>query len=244
MLVEKISVCLASYNGSKYIKNQISSIICQLNNQDELIIIDDCSVDETVNVINSFGDPRIKCYQNIENMGVVYSFNKALNLATGDIVFLSDQDDEWNENKVKTIKTIFETKNTDLIVHDAVIVSESKIISNSLFKFANSSPGFTRNIISNTYTGCCMVFKKSILKKILPIPIADGVYHDSWIGILSDFYGYKTDFINIPLIKWYRHGSNTSSTSRRNSLTLIIKDRYRLILNILKRILYNFFCKE
>ena len=99
----KISVCMASYNGSKYIKNQIQSILIQLNNKDQLIIVDDCSIDNTLQIIKNFKDSRIKLIKNNRNVGVVATFQKAMKFAKGDIIFLSDQDDEWLDNKVTFI---------------------------------------------------------------------------------------------------------------------------------------------
>ena len=232
------SVCMATYNGSKFIKKQVDSILKQLSSTDELIIVDDCSIDDTVSILNNYNDKRIRIYINERNFGVVYSFNKALGLASGDIIFLSDQDDKWEEKKVSTVLSIFQSKDVDLIVHDAIIISDFEIISESLFFYANSSNGFLKNLISNTYTGCCMVFKRSILNRILPIPQKKGIYHDSWIGIMSDFYNYKISFENIRLIEWYRHDKNESSIKTR-SFSIIIIDRVNLILAILYRFFKN-----
>lgn len=232
------SVCMATYNGSKFIKKQVDSILKQLSSMDELIIVDDCSIDDTVSILKNYNDKRIRIYINERNFGVVYSFNKALSLASKDIIFLSDQDDKWDEKKVSTILSLFQSKDVDLIVHDAIIISDFEIISNSLFSYANSSNGFFRNLISNTYTGCCMVFKRSILKRILPIPQKKGIYHDAWIGIMSDFYNYKISFENIPLLYWYRHDKNESSIMTRSFCKIII-DRVNLILAILNRFFIN-----
>ena len=96
----KISVCMAAYNGENYIEKQISSILCQLKPDDELVIVDDCSKDRTINVIKNFNDSRIKLLKNKFNYGVVATFERALSAAEGNIIFLSDQDDEWIDNKL------------------------------------------------------------------------------------------------------------------------------------------------
>jgi glycosyltransferase involved in cell wall biosynthesis len=147
-----ISVCMASYNGSKYIKNQITSILNQLAKSDQLVIVDDCSFDNTVNIIESLKDSRIKLFKNTKNIGVVGTFNRALKHANGDIIFLSDQDDEWLDNKVSFIKNFFISNNIDMVVHDAKIMQGGSIVTNSLFDQIGSSSGLFKNIYSNSYT--------------------------------------------------------------------------------------------
>jgi glycosyltransferase involved in cell wall biosynthesis len=239
----KISVCMASYNGAKYIKRQLSSIICQIGPNDQVVIVDDGSTDNTVQIINSFHDSRIQLHINSINLGVVKTFERALHLAIGDIIFLSDQDDRWSDNKIAVITKIFLTQDVDLILHDAVIVNGSHIISNSLHKSVNSSTGLIKNIVSNTYTGCCMAFKSKILTKVLPIPLKKGIFHDSWIGIMSKYYGYKVALINIPLIEWNRHGQNVSTTTRRKIIH-ILSERIILLFAITKHIIRNYFKKN
>ena len=235
----KISVCMASYNGSKYIGVQLESILKQLGTDDELVIVDDASIDNTVEIIRNFNDLRIKLYINQFNIGVVPTFNRALLLTTGELIFLSDQDDRWYDNKIHTVHNIFSTQPVDLIVHDAVVTKGGIIIIRSLFAFRNSSPNYAKNIISNTYTGCCMAFKREILNKILPIPTKSGVFHDAWIGILAKYYGYKVLFVNVPLIEYNRHDQNVSTFKRRNVI-YILMDRFVFLLAMLKHISHSF----
>ncbi|MCG2791916.1 MAG: glycosyltransferase, partial [Weeksellaceae bacterium] len=98
-----ISVCLATYNGEKYLEAQIKSILKQLSVDDELIISDDRSTDNTISVINKFDDNRIKIFINKNKNGVAHNFENALLKATGDYIFLSDQDDIWADNKVDVL---------------------------------------------------------------------------------------------------------------------------------------------
>lgn len=81
-----ISVCMATYNGQKYIKEQIDSILCQLSEDDELVVSDDHSSDKTVDIISSYHDDRIKIYENVSRLGVTHNFEHALNLSKGDII--------------------------------------------------------------------------------------------------------------------------------------------------------------
>ncbi len=233
---------MATYNGSKYIQTQLMSILGQLGPDDELVIVDDGSVDSTVDIIRSFNDPRIRLYLNQVNLGAVRTFDRALHLVQGDLVFLSDQDDRWYDNKVTRIKTLFSSQDVDLIVHDARLTDGERIIDDSLFKLCNSSPGVMRNIVSNTHTGCCMAFKKKVLDSVLPIPVGRGIFHDAWIGIMAGCLGYKKIFLTEPLIDYRRHGENVS-TMKRRSILQIIPERAILIFQIIKRILGIYFVK-
>jgi glycosyltransferase involved in cell wall biosynthesis len=224
----KLSVCIATYNGALHIKTQVDSILKQLGRHDQVVIVDDASTDSTISILYEYKDPRIEIYRNKSNIGAALTFNKALQLAQGQLIFLSDQDDCWDENKVRIIKDIFLKQDVDLIIHDARVVSGEHIVYPSLFIHHGSGPGIFKNILSNTYTGCCMVFRKDVLKKVLPISSRVGLGHDAWIGILSEFFNFRTIFIKEKLIDFNRHGFNASSMKRRPIL-LIIRDRIHFI---------------
>jgi glycosyltransferase involved in cell wall biosynthesis len=229
---------MASYNGSNYIKIQIKSILIQLAKDDQLVIVDDFSSDNTLSIIESFKDSRIKLFKNTKNVGVVGTFNRALNKTNGDIIFLCDQDDEWLDNKVSFIKNFFISNDIDMVVHDAKIMQGGSIVTNSLFGQIGSSSGLFKNIYSNSYTGCCMAFRRTILRKILPIPNKKGIFHDAWIGILAKFYKFKVIFIATPLIVYNRHEANLS-TMKRRCILKIIPDRINLIVSLIRRIIYG-----
>ena len=159
---KKISVCLASYNGEKYIREQLDSILPQLGENDEIIISDDHSTDNTINVIKSLNDSRIKIFENNLGKGYSRNFENAINQATGDIIFLSDQDDVWMENKVELMTK--ELKQNDLVVSDALI-SDGNLnpTLGSHFKVHGTKKGFINNWLKTRYIGACMAFKKEIL---------------------------------------------------------------------------------
>lgn len=246
-----ISVCMATYNGERFIQKQVQSILSQLNNIDELIVVDDFSVDNTVKLMKKFKDTRVKIINNSRNMGSISSFNKALSLANGEYVFLADQDDVWYKTKVVVSISQLEKENLDLIIHDARVIDVNKghIISESLFKLYKSSPGLIRNLISSRHTGCCMVLRNSALKNLLPIPtpldekgfVADlltikGIQHDTWLGVLSSIYGLKKKFVNIPLIDYQRHINNESPLKRQRHFLSAFIDRIILILCLFLRV--------
>ena len=231
----KISVCLASYNGSKYINKQIESILYQLRETDELVIVDDNSSDETVKIIEDFKDPRIKLINNVFNLGVVKNFERAINNATGDIIFLSDQDDVWLPNKVEKILEVFQKyPDITLVLSDAQIIdSEDQITANSFFKIRGkfvANP--LSNIIKNKYHGCTLAFRREMVEVFLPFP-ADTPMHDMWIGIVNAIYG-KVFYIDEPLIQHRRHDNNTSRGHLGNAgIVQMIKWRLTLVKDII-----------
>lgn len=235
----KISVCMASFNGERFIKNQVDSILCQLNNDDELIIIDDHSTDSTAQILEGFYDDRVKVVRNTNNIGPNASFQKALSLAQGDYIFLSDQDDVWYKNKVHVCLKFLIENDLDLIVHDARVIDilNHSVISESLFDLYKTSPSLIRNIISNRHTGCCMAMTNKTLKKVLPIPLSRGVHHDAWIGILAGIYRLKKMFLKEALIDYNRHDFNVSPLKRNRKLVPIIYDRLLLITHLFLRVL-------
>ena len=236
---DKISVCMASFNGERFIKNQMASILCQLNEYDEVIVVDDKSTDGTIQILKNFNDDRIKINCNSQNMGSNASFQKALSLATGRYIFLSDQDDVWYTNKVQICLKYLKEHNLDLIVHDARVINilKNSVISESLFDLYKSSPGLIRNLISSRHTGCCMVMTQETLNKVMPIPQVRGVQHDAWIGTLTGVFRLNKIFLSHALIDYNRHELNVSPLKRNRHLFPVIVDRCFLITCLALRVL-------
>lgn len=204
------SVCMASYNGEKYIKEQIRSILNQLNDDDELIISDDNSTDSTLDVIGSIKDKRIRVvhahFRNYKK-----NFENALKEARGDFIFLTDQDDVWIDGKYA--RCIELLNNYDLIVTDSVIVDENlETVKDSFFEFYNSGTGILKNTINSTYFGACMAFKKQVLEKASPFPKSDNIAHDIWLGLVAETTGCVC-FIREPYLLYRRHSSSLTNLS-------------------------------
>ena len=227
-----ISIAMASYNGEKYIKQQLTSILCQLEQNDEIVISDDGSTDKTVNIVKSFADSRIKLIDGPKN-GVKQNFANAIKNCTGKYIFLSDQDDVWCAKKVEKVLECFDATNCACVVHNADIVDANlKSMDLNFFDFRKSGSGVIKNIIKNSYIGCCMAFNSGIRDVILPIP-NDIVMHDQWIGILSEKHGGSI-FLDECLIKYRRHESNVTQL-HHNSLFKMLTDRLAFIKNYIKR---------
>lgn len=224
-----ISVCLASYNGELFIKEQVDSILPQLSENDEIIISDDSSTDKTIQIINSYNDNRIKLYINKNSKSPATNFENALRQAKGDYIFLCDQDDVWFPDKVETVMSYF--NKYDLIVTDCNVVNgDLELIEESFFRSLNSGTGFWKNFIKNRYLGCCMAFKREVLDYALPFPSAIAM-HDIWIGLLVELKG-KPFFLNKPLILYRRHDNNASFGGGKSKNSLFYKIKYRTILLI------------
>lgn len=220
-----VSVCLATYNGGKYIKEQIDSILIQLGKEDEIIVSDDGSSDMTLDLLKNYQDSRIKIFSNKQKNGVIGNFENALRKASGDHIFLCDQDDIWQPNKVS--RTLFYLESYDLVVSDCSIIDEkNNIICQSFFDKHNSGPGFWKNIAKNAYLGCCMAFNKDVLDYILPFPKHIAM-HDIWIGLSVELNG-KTCFSEEVLMFYRRHGNNASSSSEKSNLSISYRLIYRL----------------
>jgi len=232
-----ISVCVATYNGEKYIRRQLLSILDQLSEKDEVIVSDDGSSDSTWDIIKSIGDKRITLIRNATGHGVNNNFSNALNHAQGEYIFLSDQDDVWLPGKVN--KCIAELNDAVLVIHDAIITDYSLTPQNkTLFSELNIKEGFIPNLIRNRFTGCCMAFRREALDYILPIPSTTSFFHDNWIGLMCELKD-KVKFIPYPGIYFRRHAGTNSLVAKGKSLSILKKIRSRLILItiILKRII-------
>jgi glycosyltransferase involved in cell wall biosynthesis len=231
----RISVCLATYNGERFIEQQLVSILKQIGKEDEVIISDDSSNDRTIEIIKGFNDNRINILLNNKFYSPIYNLENALKNAKGDFVFLADQDDIWYNSKVE--RTLLLLSDYDLVLSNCSLVNANgELIKDSFFPKAKRSIGsIIYNIYNNPYIGCCMAFNINVLKKALPFPKRLGM-HDSWIGLLAQFY-FKTYYIKEPLVYYRRHGNNASPSGEKSKYSLCFKFRYRarLIYNILLR---------
>ena len=203
----KISVALAAYKGEKYIGDQLKSILPQLKEDDEIIVSDDFFCEEMQKIIDELDDTRIS-YVAGAGKGVIKNFENAINLCSGDIIFLCDQDDVWLPNKVESCLKEFEN-GALLVLHNAKVSdSELNVKEESFFQSHSSSVGFLKNLLRNSYMGCCMAFSKELKKYILPFPEKIPM-HDQWIGLNAERVG-KVSLIEEPLIIYRRHSETVT----------------------------------
>lgn len=234
----KVSVAMITYNSIKYIKEQIDTILINLKDGDELIISDDGSKDGTIDFISSYieKDKRIKLLNNV-NHGINNNYINAIKECTGDIIFLSDDDNVWMENKIDTVLKVFsDGKKCLMVQHDCKIVDQDlNLIEESFFDYYHSKPGLFRNWIKSSYGGSLIAFRKELLKYIIPLPKHMPTYYDDWFGLMAAKHG-KVIFINDKLSLWRRHsGSNSTgfvsnnSVKKQNKLVVFFKKLYERI---------------
>lgn len=202
--MKKISVCMAVYNGEKYIREQLESILPQLKDTDEIIVSDDGSKDQTLEIIRSFHDERIHIFENELEHGFTKNFENALNHSTGDIVFICDQDDVWMKDKVRVMCEALKT--WQIVVHDAAVTdAQLNVRYPSFFTQYNIRQGFLRTLLRTRYTGACMAMRREFLEKALPFPDNQNLCpYDYWFAYLGEYSG-TLKLLDIPLILYRRH---------------------------------------
>lgn len=231
-----ISVCIATYNGATYIKRQLESVLNQLTIEDEIIISDDGSTDDTLDIIRGLSSPIIKVLHNVGNHGYTPNFENALRNAKGDYIFLCDQDDIWASNKVDICMKYLQKY--DFVVTDAKIVDAEEVnVYPSFYELRRPYKSFLGNILKFGYLGCCMCFKRKILDRALPFP--DNYRyctHDNWLTVIAMSY-YSSKIIDDKLVLYRRHGKNASKgfENLHKSIWFRLSYRLYLLLNIAKR---------
>jgi len=221
---------MATYNGEKFIEEQIISILGQLGANDELIISDDSSTDRTIEIINSFKDERIKLYKDAQFHSPIYNFENALKKVSKEIIILSDQDDKWLEDRINEVVKIFDCQpEISLIVNRCNKIDKlGNITDNSHFKDTDPvNHSLIHNLLHNPYLGCCMAFRRDILEIVLPFPKHIAM-HDIWIGLIAQLNG-KCIYLNKVLVHYRRH--EASATNGGPYYPLWYKIWYRLILS-------------
>jgi glycosyltransferase involved in cell wall biosynthesis len=229
----RISVCMATYNGSSYIREQVSSVLPQLGPDDELVIVDDASTDTTVEILKSYNDPRITSSVNERNLGPVRSFERALQMASGDLIFLCDQDDIWCEGKIAHVRAMFESDATLTLVstNTALMDENGNLIGHDRTR-ERIPGGLFANLFKNRYQGCTMAFRKAVVSAALPFPKQIPM-HDSWIGLVNCLVG-RSAYIEEPLVLYRRHQRNVTRATR-NSLSTVVLHRWWLVLSLVTR---------
>ncbi len=214
-----ISVCIACYNGEKFIIEQLESIIRQVSDLDEIIIVDDCSTDSIVDTIINLNDKRINLIINKINIGVNRSFEFAIKMAKNDIIVLADQDDIWIDGRLSLILNSFQGKQVSLVAGNSIYIdNEGKetepLIGNLKNKNSKSSLNNLLRIFigSAPYYGCTMAFSNDLKSLILPFPNFIES-HDLWIAKCAIIIN-KIVHIEEPILYRRIHGGNASVVRR------------------------------
>jgi len=228
---------MAVHNGALFLRPQLESILEQLRADDELIVVDDASQDDTAAILARTDDPRLRLHRNERNLGVLATFEKALRLARGEILFLSDHDDLWLPGKVEKIMAVFEARpSVTMVATDARLIdAEGRTLAPSFFaQRGRFAAGAVHNFMKNKYLGCTLSFRSRMLPVFLPIP-RDVPMHDMWFGVLNAVFG-ETHFLDEPLVAYRRHGANASPLVH-TSFVRAARWRYRLAKNLAGRVI-------
>lgn len=234
----KISVCMATYNGAVYIEQQMRSILKQLRENDEVIVLDDASSDDTIKIIEALNDSRVKLERNKSNAGVLKTFENAIRKASGELIFLSDQDDLWLDGKVDAILEVFgKFPDVTLVFTNAELInSKGESLGRQRWR-GKVSIGLIGNLVSNRFLGCTLAFRKTLRDCALPFP-EDIPMHDMWLGLISAMYG-KNHYMGNPLIAYRVHEKSvtykTNSFWSRLAFIKKAKWRFQLVKNLFKR---------
>lgn len=228
-------MCIAAYQGERYIALQLRSILSQLSTDDEVIVVDDASTDGTCREISALQDPRIFLIGNATNRGVLRTFETALSRSGGDIVFLSDQDDLWLPQKVETVLGAF-AHDSDLMLtaSDATLIDENgNQIGDSYYATRGRfREGLWSNVLLCRFLGCTIAFRSALLRSALPFPQATLVHHDVWLGCVNALVGGKTKYIAEPLVAYRRH--STSVTGVKSSNLQRFQKRFHLCVALMR----------
>lgn len=205
----RVSIALASYNGSAYLQDQLDSFLKQYQMPDELIVTDDCSSDTTEAIVRAFAERapfQVEFHRNERNLGYSGNFNQALMKTTGDLVFLSDQDDVWFPEKIAHMVDVAERHPDALVVMNDAALTDGQLNDVGLTKLGQiRSAGLG---MESFVMGCCCGVKRELLDMCLPIPDRYKS-HDNWIVGLADGLHAKV-VVDKPLQYYRRHGSNES----------------------------------
>jgi glycosyltransferase involved in cell wall biosynthesis len=219
--MSRISIAMATYNGAAFLHEQLQSLAGQTRLPDELVVCDDGSQDATMEILETFAASapfEVRIVKNETNLGFVANFSKAAGLCTGDLVFLCDQDDIWDAEKLARVEAEFQADpNAMVVLNDARLIDEKGEDSGHTQYGNVRSAGAPDNYFN---TGCCSAHRKAWQSLALPVPPWMD-YHDVWINFFAHVTG-SARILAVALQDYRRHGesvtkwelSNLDGTSR------------------------------
>jgi glycosyltransferase involved in cell wall biosynthesis len=213
-----ISVAIATYNGGKFLNEQLISLVNQTHKPKEIIIIDDFSTDSTVQIIEKFiiAFPFIQLFINNENKGPVKTFEIAISKCVGNYIALCDQDDVWELDKLevslKELKSIEDVDKPSMVFTDLKMMdSKGNLTGQTFWETQGLNPGkmdFYRTLFLNSVTGCAVVFNKKMKDELVEIPVGIEM-HDYWMALIALGIG-KLKPLYVPTVKYRSHENSVT----------------------------------
>lgn len=237
----KISVALCTYNGERFLEEQLQSIAAQTRPPDEVIVSDDASADGTVSLLHDFAQRNalsIRVSVNKRPLGVLKNFEKAIGMCGGDVIFLCDQDDVWHPDKMRIQSDLMADETVVMVFSEAVTVTHDlepllPRMSSATFteraKTGLSSDLFGFLLERNIVTGMTMAIRSSALKVAVPFPTdIPETIHDGWLAVVASLMG-RCVFVDKPLVKYRQHpnqiiGANTIYRNEEGKVGLSRRD--------------------
>ncbi|WP_379087221.1 glycosyltransferase [Pedobacter sp. UC225_65] len=248
-----VSIALCTYNGEKYIAHQLDSILSQSYEAIEIVIVDDCSTDQTLSILIDYQqrDARIKLYRNEENIGFNSNFAKCLTLCRGDFVAIADQDDIWYSHKVATL--LANIKNNLLIYHNSAYIDENDVLTGKTVKsyhhFVNGNCAINL-IYFNCVSGHACLINKELIKIVGTIPA--NFYYDWWLAYTAGCLG-RMDYVDEILVNHRLHQESSTANDKTEPKKLRIQQLEHFIAcnttpedlkNLLQKLLKEYLSKK
>lgn len=223
----QIAICMASYQGAKFIEEQVASIVPQLLPGDKIYLSDDASRDDTVNLATALSS-AVVVVATTRAGGVVPNFERALVAAYQDgaeFFVLCDQDDVWLPGRLAQIRSGLAT--SDLVLLNGLVVDAQLVpLGPTVTAAIGKRSGFWRNLGKNSYIGCCMAFRRNLLDIALPFP--KGIaWHDWYLGLIAERF-FTVSRIEEPTMYYRRHGANHSPTGEKSRYGFVKKIGMRI----------------
>ena len=217
-----ISIAMATYNGARFIREQLDSILAQTITDWELVVCDDCSSDETVSILQEYitKDSRIQLHRNPQNLGFKRNFEQSISLCKGDYIALCDQDDIWYPTHLEILVNqignySLSIGNSDIVDSNNNFLNKKMSDTDALYIIPEDSKKLLYRALlnSNPFQGAAMLLKKEFANKCLPIP-NDIRFHDTWISACACALDGIIYSFN-PIIRYRQHNKNVTIESER-----------------------------
>jgi glycosyltransferase involved in cell wall biosynthesis len=228
----RVSVCMATYNGELYVREQVDSILAELDGDDEIIIVDDGSRDGTLAILRAVDDARVRLFVRTENQGYVRTFEEAIRRSSGEFILLADQDDVWVRGRVHAM--------VDVLRKERVVASNMLLLGSGERPVWSMLPRqarqWRRNVLRilagvSGYYGCGMGFRRDLMEVILPFPQFLTESHDLWIALAGNLCR-SIGLVESPTLFRRLHATNVTPT-RPRSLKKIIAARLMLLRSVI-----------